>query len=388
MKNAISTGAASAALIFFFCVLCASVAFGESPFSGFNPAVLTGKDNGVFVDTRTFWADNAVPLQSIFLDKGWDGPFKPADANHLDVFWKADTGVVYRGWRVAGFYRGELFLKCNKDTIEILRMIELKQNLPVGRTFNVDLKGKGFSATGIEASKGFKVLGSGERNNLSVGLTARYMRGERVQDGTVRGTVTPGTAKSYDFDLAVDYVYDKNYLYKRQDTVAGSGDGYSFDAGLKYDFSKALAFELLFRDILGRMYWHNTPFTTAEADSNTKFFDENGYMRFRPSIRGYEFYKNFTQNIPLKTDVSVTYRGGPFVLQPTVNFIEGRPLYWIDMGYKAARDLLLNAGYNFNYKSYSAGVVYKHAVLSVYADDFALSRAMAVGFKIALAYRW
>lgn len=365
-----------------------SLAFAQSPISGFNPATLVDSRNSVFIDARTFWADNALPLQAIFLDKGWEGPFRPEDTNNLDVFWKTDAGIIYGGWRLAGFHRGEIFIEANKDSVEILRRLNLKQELPVGRTFDIDLKARGFSAKGIELARGFRIKGLGSGNGLAVGFTARYIRGEKIQEGTIEGNATPISSKAYDFDLQLDYVYDKNFVYKRRGTVPGTGDGYSFDVGMKYNFNASLSAEILFRDILGRIYWKDVPYTTADAISATKYFDENGYMAFRPTIKGYEGNKDFTQEISLKTDITVTYKKDPFTLSSTINFIEQRPLYWMDIGYKATENLSFDIGYNTNYKSFSIGTVYKKAILKIYANDINLNSATAIGLIMSLRYEW
>lgn len=369
--------------IVIYTLLITHKAFAQGPISGFNPANLLEMSDGVVVNANTFWADNALPLRAIFFDKGLEGPFRPDNKNTLDVFWKTDIGIIYHGWRIAGFYRGELFMKANRDTVEMLRMINLKQELPIGRRFDIELMAEGFSATGIELSRGFRV-GKG----LSAGFTARYIKGEGIQEGTFRGSAIPATAKTYDFDFNLDYIYDKNYLYKRRDLNKGYGDGYSFDLGLKYDFNDSLSTEVLFRDILGRIYWKDMPYTTAAATSATKYYDEDGYMAFRPTISGYEGYKDFTQRIPLKTDVSIIYKKDPFTISPTVNFIKGRPLYWIDLGYKASEDLSFDISYNANYESLSIGTAYKKAMLKIYANDINLNRAMAVGLTLLLKYEW
>jgi hypothetical protein len=375
------------------CILCSilcglSSAHAQSPVSGFNPATLTNSTNAIFIDARTFWADNALPLRAIFLDEGWEGPFRPEDTNNLDVFWKTDAGIIYRGWRLAGFYRGELFMEANRDSVEILRMLNLKQELPIGRTFNIDLKAEGFSAKGIELSSGFRIKGIGSGNSLALGFTVRYIRGEKIQEGTIKGNITPANSKEYDFDLNLDYVYDENYVYKRRDTVPGTGDGYSFDIGIKYDFNDIFSAALLFRDIMGRIYWKDVPYTIADATSATKYFDKDGYMKFRPSISGYEGYKDFTQKIPLKTDIVVTYKKDSFKVCPTINFIKGRPLYWIEVGYSTTPELSFDLGYNTNYKSISIGTAYKKALLKMYINDISFKNAMAVGLNLALMHEW
>lgn len=371
--------------IAFLLLQLSTPAFAQSPLSGFNPATIADGTNGVFLEGKTFLADNALPLQAIFFDK-WEGPFRPDERNNLDVYWKTDAGFLFQGWRFAGFHRGELFAEANRDTLEILRMTNLKEELPVGRVFEIDMKGKGFSAFGAEISKGVSL--ESLMDGLSMGLTARYMVGEKVQKGRITGNATATGPNTYDFDLFLDYIYDENLIYKRRDVTPGSGEGYSFDLGFKYEFSKRFGAEILWRDIWGRIYWKDVPFTTADATSDTKGYDEEGYQVYRPTIRGYEGYKDFVQKVPLKTDVTIFYEEGPFTITPTVNFIEDRPLYWIDLGYRITEKFSINAGYNTNYRAFSIGTSYKKTLLSFYSSDIDLNKTNAIGLKLAVQYEW
>ena len=343
------------------------------------------RDN-VFVDASAFFADNVLPVHSIVFDE-WDGPFNIRNSNSADVYWETGTGLVYKGWRVSGFYRGELFMDANKDTVEILRLINLKKELPVGRNFDVDIKANGFTATGIEISKGLKL--EGILKGLSVGCTARYLKGEQIQTGEIRGNVLTTGQKSYDFNLNLDYVYDKNILYKRRDQESSfSGDGYSFDVGLRYLLNDKISMDVLLRDIGGRIYWKNIPYTTADATSNTKSYDDDGYQQFRPTIQGYESFKNYIQKIPLKTDVELSYSGERLKVNSTVNLFQDRALYWIDLTYKAAGGIYIKTGYNINYKAANIGLIYKNALLNLYSSDIRLTKANALGLMASLRYEW
>lgn len=368
-------------IILFFVLYPASPSSAQSPVSDFNPASLTESPNGIFFNGKTFWADNSLPLRAIFFDK-WGGPFRPDNINRSDNYWKTEAALINKGWRIAGFYRGELFMETNKDTIEILRMVNLKEGLPTGRVFDIDMKARGFSATGVEISNGMNLDSVSE--GLMAGFTARYLRGEKIQEGKIEGKVTATGPMSYDFNLLLDYIYDENLIYNRRNTISGTGDGYSFDIGLKYIFKDNLNAEVLFRDIGGRIYWRDAPYTTANATSDIKSYDEHGYQVYSPTIQGYESYKDFTQKIPLKTDVVFSYKREVFTLTPTVNLIGGRPLYWIEIGYQKSSDSSIMAGYNINYHAFSIGYTYKKVSFDIYLSDIDLSRANAVGLELSL----
>lgn len=368
-----------------FLIHLPSPAFALSPVSEFNPAVLGDMRDNVFVDANAFFANNVLPMHSIIFNE-WNGPFKTENFNPADGYWKTGAGLVYKGWRVSGFYRGEFFIEGNKDTVEILRMLNLKKELPVGRNFDVDMNANGFTATGIEISRGLKL--DGILKGLSVGCTARYLKGGKIQVGEISGNVLPTNQKSYDFNLNIDYVYDKNYLYKRRDQGSFSGEGYSFDLGLQYLLNDKIALDVLFRDIGGRIYWKNIPYTTADATSDTKSYDEDGYQQFRPTIRGYESFKNYTQKIPFKTDVELSYSWEHLKVSSTVNLIQDRALYWIDLTYKAAEGIYIKTGYNTNYKVANIGLIYKNVLLNLYSSDIRLTKADSLGLMASLRYEW
>ena len=305
-------------------------------FQGSIPPPRTG-ETSVSFNVKTFWADNALPLRAIYLDK-WDGPYTPDTINNSDTYWHADSGIAFKGWRVAGFYRGEQFLETNRDTVDILRLMNLRQDLPVGRRFDIDLKVNGFTAAGVEVSKGVGL--DCIIPGLKVGITARYLTAQMIQDGTINGFAVPTTPKTYDLSLGIDYVYDTNFVYKRKNNSPESGNGFSFDLGVKYSWRDKFKASVIVRDILGYIYWKAAPYTQADASSAVKTIDADGYQIFRPTIKGYEGYKTFTQKIAIKTDIDLSYREGPFKLFGTLNLIEDRPIYWLGMDYYPLSELV------------------------------------------------
>lgn len=373
------------AAIVFFITLFSSNTHAGSPISGFNPALLSKSADTYFFDGRTFWADNALPLQAIFFDK-WGGPFTPEVINRSDNYWKTNVGITHDQWRFAGFYRGELFMETNRDTITILRMVNREQELPVGKSFDIALNAHGFSAAGVELSRGIDL--SKLANGLNAGFTARFLKGEKIQEGAITGIVTATGPTTYDFNLQLDYFYDENLVYNRRNAISGAGGGYSIDIGLQYILSNSVTAEILFRDILGRIYWRNVPYTIAGATSNVKDYDEDGYQIYHPTISGWEIYKDFTQKVIRKTDLAISYDKEPFAITPTVNFIGNRPLYWIEFTYKIKNDLPINLGYNFNYGTFSMGTTFKKVVVDIYTNDLDFSRAMAVGLRVSTQHYW
>lgn len=373
------------AVAFFLLFILPATARAVSPISGFNPATLAERPDGVFLEGTSLWANDAFSVKSIFFD-GFEGPFDPEDSNRVDVYWNAASGVVFKGWRLAAIYRGELFMDANRDTVEVIHAISNSEELTPGRTYDIDLTAEGFSATGVELSKGvdlgFLLTG------LKAGVTARYLSGGMIQKGDITGRVVATGPTDYEFDLFMDYLYHQNVLYDRNDEALEGGEGYSFDIGLKYAFTENLFAEVLVRDLFGEIRWRNVPFTLADAASETESFDEQGYRVYRPTIRGFEGHKDVVQEIPVKTDLKVSYTWGSLTISPTVNLIETTPLWWLDIAWRAAGEVLLNSGYNFNYSAWYLGMAYKRTRLNFYLSEPDINRAKAVGINLSAAYEW
>ena len=363
-------------------LIASKEASAQNPVSGFNPADLSGTSYGVLINGGAFTADNArMPMIRLF-ENDWAAPGHPQDMNRAIAYWDADAGALLNGWRLAVFHRGEFLVKADRDTLEFLRMINIKEALPTGRAFDISLSVDGFSAKGVELSKGIEVF-----KGLAAGVTARYLYGDMVQSGTVSGGVLATSPSTYDFNFLIDYDYDSNLVYPRK-AVPGIGNGYSFDVGLRYTAGAFFSAGVLVRDVLGKIYWKNVPYTTATAVSNVVTLDSSGYQQYRPTIQGFEGYRDFTQRIPLKVDIDLHGSVGPLTVSPNVNIINGLPLYWVFLDYKVSPKTSVNAGYNVNYRTYSLGVAYKKSLLSVYTSHIDPNKAASLGIKLLIWLEW
>ncbi len=359
--------------------------YSRTPLSGYNPAVSSYTQREFFVTVDSFGANTALPVQSFF-SPTWSGPFHPEERNYLDVLWNAAAGISVRNWTLAMFSRAEYFIDCNKDTAEILKLINNKEELPVGRTFLIDIKSRSFSSSGLEISRriGLEQLLQG----LTAGFTVRSFLATGIQQGKITGTVVPISPKSYEYNLLMDYIYDKNKVYDRRDEYPENGYGYSLDIGFAYYPLQYFGIECLMRDIAGRIYWNKIPYTTATATSNNMEYDKDGYLIFKPTITGYESHKSMIQKIPLKTDLSFVYRMPKTEVSTTINFIEDRPLYWVNCDIHAGNDFSILTGYNFNYESAVLGCRWRNIALQIYASSLFLDETKSLGVNFSLTTSW
>jgi hypothetical protein len=367
------------AVIFLACNAAAA-----PPLAGYNPARLAYTPNGPFVDLSAFAADTVLPVAGI-IDDSWRGDFTPGNRNRADVFWNAASGVVANGWRVAAFNRGEMFLDCNRSAIEFFYLTKKHRDLETNRTYTADVKVNGFIASGIEVSHGRRL--DSLLPGLSVGATLRYLHPSALQDGTLTGSALSTGPKSYNFDLALDYSYSHNVIYKVKDEEVGSGFGFSADVGLAYRNAGWHA-EALLRDIGGTIFWDSVPYTTANAVTPGAPTTTNGYQNFDPSIRGYEGHKRYRQEIPLKTDLTLGYDMGSLGASATMILINSQPRTWVEAAYRFSDSFQASLGYNIDYSAFTYAIATHGMALGITLSDFDVRDARALGAQLSYLYAW
>ncbi|TGU74834.1 hypothetical protein E4633_05070 [Geomonas terrae] len=365
-------------------ILAASQAWGAVPMSGFNPALLVGHKDGAFLEASAFAADTVLPVMSI-IDDNWNGRFTPKEHNLADLYWYAGSGVVARNWRVAAFNRGELFVDSNRDSIEFIYSVKKKLDLTKGRRYQADIRMRGWTASGVEVSRGASL--DAVLPGLSAGLTLRVMMPHYLQYGSMSGAVTATGSKSYDYDLYLDYAYGHNILYRVEDETLGSGYGYSADLGASYRRGGWHA-ELLVRDLAGALMWDSVPYTKAYAVNPTSTTAPNGYQDFTPSISGYEGKKSLRQTIPVKTDLSLGYDYGSLSAGGTCIFVQGRPRTWLSADYRFGTVADLSLAYNIDYAAFSLAVASHGFKVGATLSDPNPRDARALGAELSYLYSW
>lgn len=304
---------------------------GESPLSGDNPARIGAGGDRLILTGGVFAANTALPLRDLLRDD-WGATLRLRDDNRALGIWRLAAGKDWQGWRLAGIYRGELFLSTSRDTLDLLHRVKRHEDLPLGQSYQIDLHVDGFTAQGVQIGR---ALDAGQLlPGLRGGVAVNYLRGRQLQQADLHGNASTLSRNSYNFDLQLDYAYDHNYLYDRAPLEEGWGDGYGIDAGLSIDRSRGWGGGVAVRDLFATMIWHHIPYTRARADSQSWSYDEDGYQRFQPSIHGFEGYRRLRQRLAPKVDGELSYRGEALSGGGTVNLVDGERYLWLNGGWQ------------------------------------------------------
>jgi len=270
----------------------------------FDP-IEANEEDAVYFKTQAFIADDVVSIHDLF--NKWHGEFHPKAGDNLAIDdARGDLGISIRQWGYLGYaYRHQSFTKASRDlTLLVWQQLNHK-DFTVGKTYALDLVIRGYETDGIVYAKSLTLLESDTRS-LTVGIGFSLLHGYNMQDGYLTGTARADSPKDYSYQAVSDYRYTENYLY---DLDVNDADGSGFTTHLSIDYRyRNLRLHLLVNDLYGRITWRDLPYSYVELDSDNKTYDANGYIVYKPTVKGVELYRDYTQKLYKKVRLETDYR--------------------------------------------------------------------------------
>jgi hypothetical protein len=188
------------------------------------------------------------------------------------------------------------------DTARLLYQVENKLPLQPGDQYEL------YIGADNSSSKGFRFgYTAWHTDDLEISAFFSLLELTDIEQGELTGNATAVGNNDYDFSFHSDLVYEDDPLYERESEQV-SGQGYSFDLAIHYVADQNWDLNLEVYDLFSRMKVDDAPFTTADATSDIKHFDEDGYVTFDPVATGVEGNKSYTFEFNTQTHLAVGYR--------------------------------------------------------------------------------
>ncbi|MDJ0806161.1 MAG: hypothetical protein QNJ78_04940 [Gammaproteobacteria bacterium] len=216
-----------------------------------------------------------------------------------------EVGARYANWELGMLTRYDYDLSFSDDLAELYYRSVNKLPLEIGRRYRIDLRAKHYKTDGLRLGRWLHLS---DRLQVNIGLA--YLRGRELMDGRLNGEATAIADNDYDFSFRTDYHYSDDPLFERK-VEAPDGWGYSLDLTVDWRPLPELGLHLQVNDLWGRIFWEQAPHTMAVASSDNKTYDEDGYVKFLPSLSGLEEYRDFTQELNPFGSLTVDYRISP-----------------------------------------------------------------------------
>jgi len=348
----------------------------------FSPTYITNQGNSFYVNLDTFLADDPFTLKDLFGGIKTNSPHIKNGRNIALADARFDTGYNDKKYGYIGYvYEEEVLIATNQDTVELLYLATNKKNLPIGKHYNLDLTIKAFKVQGLQYAKSFNIYhDNGYLFNIGFGLEA--LQGIDMQDGTIKGDGVADSKKDYSFDIVAHYNYTHNYLYKLNVQKA-SAYGYSSSLSL-YLTKNDLSLLLLANDIVGKLYWRHLPHSDVTLSSHDKVYDANGYVKYKPLLFGYEWYKNYTQTLVAKYRAQIAYKHQRYLFKLGSDMMYGIYMPYIESDYMVASGFSLGLGYETRFHSITLKSQYKNFSFNVQVDN--IFKPSTLGLSISYLF--
>jgi len=260
------------------------------------------KDNRYNFSIEYSDRNDAIPVFN--KNRDWEGSYYPNSGKNIAfINHRADIGMLFDTIYIGYAFRSDIFISTDKSTLDILNLVNSKKDLPLNHQYNIDLDAYGFSSDNLIFSKEFDII-SNKSKEFRVYGGFSIIRASKLQEGRVVANANIVSKKEYDFDGLIDYYYTDNSIYDL-DVEEATGYGYSLNFGLFYRYNKH-SILFLAEDFTSNIYWQNVAYSQVNITSNKKEYDSNGYVKYKPSISGYELYRDYTQK--LKSNLKLEYK--------------------------------------------------------------------------------
>lgn len=334
-------------------------------------------DPAVFLRHSSTLYSDAVPVKAF--EDDLRGINEPHPGGHALTFNRMEIGVAYRAFELAHFLREDYIFDFSADTMDLMYRDKNKIPIPDGMVYDVYLKAQHIKTEGWRVGYNLGFL-----QNSNVRVSLNYFDAEDLLYGSLRGQVTVEDGDINGGNLNVLYHYHEDYLLNRKRIQTANGGGYSFDLEADIRLADGWRIQLDLYDLLGRIHWDTAPYTQADVASTTTYYDSDGYARRDPMMVGIEGYKNFTQNLPVHYQLSLTKQiVGPWSVVYTREKYDRVEFDRTFLSYRIAEDWELLSGYDFTMEAVWFALQAEVISLQVATDDWSLIDSQALVLRLA-----
>jgi len=255
----------------------------------FTGTLVASEHNSVYINSFTFYDSEPVPFQRF--EKSWGKGFR--GGNSAISYVNHELGFSLGSWGFGYVSRSASYVQFGTETAALVNILAQKRPI-YGDGFLVDVRVKSFNATGARLF--YQLF---ERRKIRMQIGASLLQADRLVDGSLKGRLAVISQSDYRFEnIVLDYFYSVDKLFDHQ-VAQPKGRGFALDTRIFWSPTPRLAFKLNIGDILGRINWQDAPYTLATIESDNKAYDENGYVKVDPLLKGKQLTKSFTQYLPV-----------------------------------------------------------------------------------------
>ena len=257
-----------------------------------------------YTDVEFWQASDAVPIDQ--LDGEWTA-YSPRDGRNVALMRsRAALGVEKNGWRLGVEVRQDAYLTTDRETLDAYDMYQNKRKPAPPASF--DLQADYFSWRALGLRVGYTFAGPRIAGRASsIELSGAAYGKQDIRERSVRGTLSYPEADNFGFAAQhLDANSRMTYPFMKGSPGA-TGAGLSLAATLP--LRDAWTLRLQADDIASRLRWKSLPVNAESLNSDVKSFDADGYVNYRPLLRGRKGQTDRSFRMLRYTAAALDYQG-------------------------------------------------------------------------------
>lgn len=264
-----------------------------------SPAVVHASTN-LYIETEGWAYSEPVPIDAYTDD--WQAPLnKGSDAF---AWLHAESGVLIDNWQIGWVFQRQYVIKASRGAARLYHTERNEEVAQPDQSYAVSLDANYYQARGLRVGYSIPGFAAGASWQFALRPSLVLWRGDHLEDGTLKGVAGTDTNGELTFDALLDHTYDKDELLARA-VSAPRGRGASVDLAGHYTIGKLWSGDFRMRNLLGRMWWKNAPYTVGDLVSANRQTDDQGRVNFDPTLSGFEGHRNHRQRLPLFADFTL-----------------------------------------------------------------------------------
>ncbi len=210
----------------------------------------------------------------------WDRPI--GDGNRA---WSMTRWLL--GYRTAGYslqllQRDDSYYRFDNETAVFIHRIENHLPLETGRRYRLMIEPDRVTTRGLRLG-----LHRQPREQVSVSAYLSLLQPTHLLQGKLQGSATALAPNDYDFRFDSDLLYHRDPLFERPGRML-SGLGYAIDLQAAWQPAERWKLSAEWLDAQSELRIDRAGHTSAEATSDTKQYDADGYLTYDPAVTGTE----------------------------------------------------------------------------------------------------
>ncbi len=342
-------------------------------------AAYTSETSGIQPYLYTDVFARSEPISIMDTIHGWKGEHQRGEKQYIYSWF--ETGAKLNNWGLGVLYRRDYALNFSGDTSELYGAIRNDEDLPVDKTYNVELKAHAITAKGLRLSWENELQPSFK---TTIGLS--FLQGSYLIDGNLSGTATATDSKEYEYNADVNYAYSDDILFERELSEKLVGYGGALDLVFDWKISDRWTNNTEFRDLLAALWWKDAPYTEAVAYSTRQHTSASGYTTWDPLVSGSEKnHSTFRQTLPVRVDTQFIYQENTWQYGAGLQYQFEDYVPRIGLGQQTG-DWLLFAWYRPVDQSIELSTTWKKMMLGFGMDNMRWDDARFIHIRMSYAY--